>query len=328
MRRLWFSVVLLLILLGVGVIGFRLTTDESWFDCLYLSVITLTTVGSKHPGDAWETKLFVICYLLTGLGIFTYGAFQAGSWVVSGDFRRFLEKRRMEKSISQLSGHAIVCGQGRMGLTICEYLADRKHPFVVIDRQEDRIVALCTERKWPYVIGDATDDDTLLAAGIERATSLTTALNTDSENLYVVVSARLLNSKLKIIARASDEKAVIKLEKAGATRVVSPFRTGAVRMARFMLNPTLEDFLEIADAKGRELELADVQITNGNPYIGKMLMETDLRDRGLMVIGISRKSGEQLMPPPGNAIILVDDSLFVFGKSDAVRRVLMEPQED
>jgi voltage-gated potassium channel len=321
---------LLMLLMGVGVIGFRLTTNpqQDWFDCLYLSVITLTTLGSKDPGTDVASKLFVICYLLSGLGIFTYGAFQVGSWVVSSEFRRYLEKGRMRKRISQMNGHAIVCGQGRMGLTICEYLADRKQPFVVIDRDEEQVVTLCEEHKWPFVIGDATDDDTLLAAGIERAGSLTTTLKTDSDNLYVVVSAMLLNNQLKIIARASDEKAVIKLKKAGATRVVSPFRTGAVRMARFMLNPTLEDFLEIADSKGNELELAEIQITSGNPYVGKELRETDLRERGVMVIGISRPSGEKLMPPPDDAVINIDDSLFVFGKSDAVQRVLVELQEE
>jgi voltage-gated potassium channel len=328
MRNLWSTVMLLVLLMLIGVIGFRLTTQESWFDCLYLSVITLTTVGSKDPGVDVPSKLFVICYLIAGLGIFTYGAFQVGSWVVSAEFRRYLEKRRMQKRISQLSGHAIVCGQGRMGFTICEYLADRKHPFVVIDRDEERTVALSEERRWPYVIGDATDDDTLQEAGIERATSLTTTLKTDSDNLYVVVSARLLNATLKVIARASDEKAVVKLKKAGASRVVSPFRTGAVRMARFMLNPSIEDFLEIADEKGNELELAEVQITSGNPYIGKQLLETNLRESGVMVIGISRASGEQLMPPAGDAVIHVDDSLFVFGKVDAVQKALVEPQED
>jgi voltage-gated potassium channel len=321
---------LLMLLMGIGVIGFRLTTNprQDWFDCLYLSVITLTTVGSKDPGTDFPSKMFVICYLIAGLGIFTYGAFQVGSWVVSSEFRRYLEKGRMQKRISQMNGHAIVCGQGRMGLTICDYLSERKQPFVVIDREEERIVTICQERQWPFVVGDATDDDTLQAAGIERAGSLTTTLKTDSDNLYVVVSAMLLNKKLKIVARASDEKAVIKLEKAGATRVVSPFRTGAVRMARFMLNPTLEDFLEIADSKGNELELAEIQITSGNPYIGRKLLETDLRERGVMVIGISRASGEQLMPPPGEAVIHSGDSLFVFGQSDAVQRVLVEPQEE
>jgi len=157
---------------------------------------------------------------------------------------------------------------------------------------------------------------------VYRAASLTTALATDADNLYVVLSARMLNPQLKIIARAVDEKAVEKLTRAGATRVVSPFSSGAVKMARFMLNPSIDDFIEIADSHGNELELADIQIAAGSPYSGQRLMDTDLRDLGIMVIGIRRADGERLMPPPGDALIEAGDCLFVFGNSDAVNAIV------
>ena len=308
-----------------GTVGFRLVRDVSWLEALYLAVITLTTLGSENPGIDAKSKLFVIFYMITGLGIFTFSAFQFGSWIVSAEFQQVLKRRKMQQRISQLKGHSIVCGQGRMGLAICEYLAERNRKFVVIDVNEARVAEVCQERDWPFVSGDATDDDVLRAAGIERATSLTTVLATDSDNLYVVLSARMLNSHLKIIARASEEKAIEKLERAGATRVVSPFSTGAVKMARFMLNPSIEDFIEIADARGNDLELADIQIDSSSPYVGRQLMETDLRGRGIMVIGIRRSTGERLMPPPGNAVIYAGDSLFVFGNSEAVNAILGDP---
>lgn len=317
------SISLLLLLTFVGTVGFHLTMpDATWLDNLYQAVITLTTVGSRDVGETAAGKVFVICYLAAGLSVFTYSAFQLGSVIVSASFRHVFERRRMDREIAQLQGHSIICGHGRMGRTICHYLQERGKPFVVVDVDEERVEETCTRFGWHYVVGDATLDETLIRAGIERAEALTTVLETDADNLYVVLSANMLNGKLKIIARASEEKAIQKLERAGATRVVSPFRSGAVKMARFMLNPSVEDFLEIADSRGNELELVDLQITGDSPYSGIRLSETDLRSRGIMVIGIRRENGEQLMPAPGDAMIRENDSLFVFGNSDAVNSLL------
>ena len=327
MRTVLTTIGLLLALTLFGTVGFRIIAGSSWVECLYLAVVTLTTVGARDPGTDTASMLFVVVYLATGLGIFTFSVFQLGSWVVSADFNTMLERRRMQKRISDLEGHSIVCGQGRMGLEICEYLSERNQSVVVIDHNEDQIHPVCEENGWPFIVGDATDDDVLKSAGIDRAASLTTVLATDADNLYVVLSARMLNPEVKIIARAVGEKAVEKLERAGATRVVSPFRTGAVKMARFMLNPSIEDFIEIADSHGNELELADIQISPQSNYVGRKLMETDLRSRGVMVIGIRRESGESLMPPPGDAVIQSEDCLFVFGNTDAVNSIVEHTDE-
>jgi voltage-gated potassium channel len=325
MRTVINTVCLLLVLTIFGTIGFRVTGDFTWLESLYLAIITLTTVGARDAAQSPATMIFVIVYIVAGLGIFSFSAFQLGSWIVSADFRELLERRRMEKEISQLTNHSIICGLGRMGQTICQYLAERNRPFVVIDREEDRLVAVCREKGWSYIVGDSTHDDVLQAAGVDRASSLTTVLTTDGDNLFVVLSARMLNAKLKIIARAADEDSISKFERAGATRVVSPFSSGAVKMARFMLNPSIEDFIEIADSRGNELELADIQLEEANPLVGRKLMETDLRNRGVMVIGIRRASGERLMPPPGNAVLNAGDCLFVFGSSEAVNAMLGAP---
>ena len=305
-----------------GAIGFRWLTGQSWLDCLHLAVITLSTVGSRDAGDDPATRVFVIFYILLGLVFYSYAATRLGSYLLSDEFRGAIERRRMQKRINQLNGHSIVCGQGRMGMTICRYLHERHEPFVVIDNNEDRVRARSTPHDWLYVIGDATNDDILRQAGIDRANALTTVLPTDADNVYVVLSARLLNNRLQIIARANDERASEKLERAGANRVVCPISTGGQKMARFLLNPSIEDFLEIADAHGNNLELADIQINAESPYVGKVLAETDLRRRGVMVIGIRRDSGERLMPPPGDARLSAGDCLFVFGSAEAVNGVL------
>ena len=322
LRRILTIVALLTTLTSVGAVGFHLTTGSGWLDSLYLAVITLTTLGSRDAGDQTATKVFVMIYLVGGLSIFTYSAFQIGQMLVNASFRQLLERRRMEREIRKLAEHFIICGMGRMGRTICEFLAQRRHPFVVVDRDEELLEGYAREHGWHTLIGDATDDAVLRAAGIDRARGLATVLATDADNVYVVLSARMLSSDVQIVARASDEAAVTKLERAGATRVISPFSSGAVKMARFMLSPSVEDFLEITDQQGAELELADVQIAAGSEYVGKPLAETDLRQRGVMIIGIRRQNGEHLLPPPGSAVIQAGDSLFAFGSTDAVNSMI------
>jgi voltage-gated potassium channel len=272
--------------------------------------------------------LFTIAYLVCGVGIFAYSGFQLGQMVVNARLRSMWERRRMERAIDKLMHHYIVCGNGRMGRTICGYLAARKRPFVVIDNQEEKLLPLCAERGWLNILGDATNDDVLRQAGIERAQSIACVLPTDADNVYVVLAARMLNANLQIVVRASEERAVEKMQRAGADRVISPIHSSAEKMARFMLTPSIEDFLEIADAEGHGLELADVQIRENSPYVGKTLADTNLRSRGVMVIGIRRANGERLMPPDGSVVIQPGDCLFAFGNADAVNAVIGETPPD
>lgn len=328
LRQFTSIILLLFALTAVGTVGLRLTTGGDWFDCLYMAVITLTTVGYAETVELGRSgRWFIMVYLAASIGVFTFSAFTLGSLLVSPGMQAFWMRRRMRKSIEQLSGHHIVCGVGRMGLTIAEYLEQRQKPIVVIDHDQQRLASICEPRGWLTIVGDATDDATLHLAGVERAKSLAAVLPSDADNVYVVLSSHMLAPKLQIIARAGDTKAVEKLQRAGASRVVSPFNTGAIKMARFMLTPTIEDFLEITDVQGHDLELAEIQITPDNPYVGKSLAETDLHEKGVMIIGIRRSTGERLMPPPLNTRILSGDSLFAFGSAAAVNRLISnDPQ--
>ena len=322
-RRVVPPLLLLCALLLLGTAGFKFFSPEAaWIDCLYMAVTTTTTVGYGEiiplgPGG----RLFVIGFLACGLGVVSYSAFTFGQFLFSSEIQQILEDKHMRHLIDGLSGHYIVCGLGRMGNTICRHLAERGKPFVIIDREGERMEAEA-EPGWLRIVGDATDDAVLHEAGISRAKALATVLPTDADNVYVVLSARLLSGQLEIIARASDEAAATKMKRAGANRVVSPYSTGAVKMARFMLNPNIEDFLEIGDQQGQELELADVQIDDRSQYVGKRLAETDLRDLGVIVVGIRRRNGERLMPPPGNAMIEAGDCLFAFGSAAAVNQMI------
>jgi len=312
-------------LLAAGTVGLRVIEDDTWLNCLFMAVITLTTVGYSDIVSLTDAgKVFIMIYLICGVGFFTYGAFSIGQWLVSAQMQNLLRRRRMERRIEQLDNHYIICGSGRMGTTIARFLHERDKPFVVIDINENRLQEVCNNQDWLYVVGDATEDETLLKAGIKRANALTAVLPTDAANVYVVLSARLLAANLQIIARASDEEAGVKMERAGASRIVSPYNSGAIKIARFMLTPSVEDFLEIADAYGGDMQLADVQIKPNSPYAGKKLMETDFREKGIMVIGIRRPNGERLMPPPGTAMINEGDNLFTFGTSNAVNDMIAQ----
>ncbi len=316
---------LLLSLAGGGACVIRWLRGSSWLESLYLAFITLSTLGSRDVAEGPHAEAlmgFMIVYIVLGLSTFAYLAADVGQFILNAEFRKLIERHRMDRSIATLKNHFIVCGLGRMGTSICQYLDERQQPFVVIDTNQDYAESVCGPRGWHYQIGDATSDSDLNRAGIMTARSLATVLPTDADNIYVVLSARLLCSKVQIVARASDESAIEKMQRAGATRVISPFSSGAQKMARFMLSPSVEDFLEITDKRGGELELADVQIRESSPYVGKQLAETDLREKGVMVIGIRRANGEKLLPPPGTAVIMVGDSLFAFGSSAAVNSMI------
>lgn len=312
---------LLTLLILIGTCGFRLIGKQSWIESVYLAMVTLTTLGSRDPASDTLTMLFTIVYLMLGLGLFSYSLFTLGKSLVDAQYRILWRRRQMLNKISTMKNHYIVCGQGRMGLTICNYLSRRNEAFVVIDNNEEAIHEAIEENNWLCLTGDATNDDVLREAGIERAQALASVLPSDADNVYVVLSARMLNSNLQIVARASDDKAIEKMERAGATRVISPFSSGATKMARFMLNPLVDNFVEVADEHDNDLELVDFQVTKECPYVGKKLSETDLRDLGVIVLGIRRDNGERLIPPPGSAVLQEGDNLFVFGHVGAVGEI-------
>ena len=227
----------------------------------------------------------------------------------------------MEKDISQLKNHFIVCGFGRMGATLCEYLETRHQPFVVIDDNPAVFDEDFRVKRWKYICGDASHDEILTRAGVCTARGLTTVLPTDADNLYVVLSARLLCPKLQIIARASDDRAAQKMMQAGATRVMNPLSSGAIRMARFMLSPSIENFVEVAESEGVDWEIADVQVPAHSILVGLKLSESGLRDSGIMLLGVRKSNGQKIFPPPGNLVIEPGDSLFAFGSSDSVAKL-------
>ena len=311
-------------LMLVGIIGLRLIEHASWIDCFYMTVITLSTVGYGDPiGLSTAGKIFISLYLIGSLGVFTYSLFQVGQWIVGSELRRLRERRRMNVAIDRLKDHYIVCGQGRMGLEICRYLAQRERPFVVIEVDEAKLTQHAGPAGWLHIHGDATDDQVLRHAGDRAVRDLWRRCSPVTPRISI---RRAFGADACL--RTPDHRAGQRRESGPKTRARrrdshrQPFSSGAVKMARFMLNPSIEDFLEIADQKGNELELADFQISSASPYVGKKLMETGLREQGVMVIGIRRPNGERLMPPPADAVLLSGDCLFAFGSARSINAVL------
>lgn len=313
---------LILVWLMVGASGLHLLTGQGFLHSFYLAFIMLSTVGSQEPTPLDDgTKVFIIIYLALGLGIFAYSGFKFGQILLSSDLRSLWERRRMEKLIAQMSGHFIICGYGRMGRELSAYLHARNEPFVIIDEDESLLTPEMKEDGWMFLTGDAANDETLERAGILHARGLTTVLPTDADNLYVVLSARLLNSQIPIVARAADDRAAHKMRQAGATRVINPLSSGAIRMARFMISPSIENFVEVAESRGLDWEIADVNIPDSSPLINQALKDTPLREAGIMLLGVCRESGDTYFPPPGDLTLHANDNLFAFGSSENLKRL-------
>ncbi|MCP4786011.1 MAG: potassium channel protein [Fuerstiella sp.] len=320
MRNLFQIPFLVLTILLGGTVGLHLLTGQGILHSFYQAFILLATVGSQEPQPLTDaTMVFIIVYLASGLGVFAYSAIQFGKVLVNADFRVLLERRRMERQINKLTGHFIICGFGRMGRELCSYLHQRRQPFVIIDENAELVTPEMRRDEWLFLQGDATQDDILQEAGIARARALTTVLPTNADNLYVVLSSRLLSGELQIVARASDDRAAQKMQQAGATRVINPLSSGAIRMARFMLSPSIENFVEVAESEGVDWEIADVHVPDDSPLVDQQLKETNLRQEGIMLLGVCRESGEKFFPPPGDLRIHSGDNLFAFGSSDNLR---------
>ena len=228
-------ILLLLLLPLIGTGAFIYLEEMEPLDALYMAVITLTTVGFHEVEPLGPSgKVFVIVYLVIGLGVFYYSVSTIGEFVVRGELRRTLGRNRMDSTIRALEGHQIICGYGRMGANLAEHLAAEDQRYVVVDNDADALEH-AAERGFLAVEGDATDDDVLRAAGVMRAGSLVAVLSSDSENLHLVLSARLLNPKLRILARATSDKSMAKLSQAGADEVINLYRLGATRMAELLV---------------------------------------------------------------------------------------------
>jgi voltage-gated potassium channel len=314
----------LLIILAAGTIGYHLLEGWSFLDSLYMTVITLTTVGYSevHPLTHPETKLFTILLILCGMGVVFYVLGLFTKSLIEGQIRDVLGRRRVKRSIEALEGHTIVCGYGRIGESICRELSLSGVSFVVVEK-EPAMLEKVENEGYLMVLGDATSEEALMAAGIDRAHALIPAASTDADNVYITLTARGLNPKLFIVARAAEAAAAKKLTWAGADRVVSPYVMSGRRMANLLLRPTVVEFIESSlYDPAMELVMEEIHLPDETVLEGKTLQSSGLRkEYGIIVVAIKHKEGTLLVNPTPDESLCAGDTLIALGRRQDFRRI-------
>ena len=305
----------------VGTIGYLLFGLDP-VDAMYMTVITITTVGYRELlGDDLTTaeKVFTMAIIVTGVSTVLYTFTLGVQVVVEGQLREFVGRRRMDRKISEMNGHVIVCGWGRVGKAVAHDLIRAGKQVVVVDMNAARV----RDIDLPTVVGDATLDTTLQTAGIQRATALVAALEGDAENLFVTLSSRAIKSDLFIVARARQEESVPKLERAGADRVVNPQELGAARMASFVARPHVAEFIDVVmHERSMEFRMQEIEVTDDSPLAGTSLRDANLRQRaGVLVLAVREVDGTFTTNPDPTTLIEPKQVIIAVGTDDDLNRL-------
>jgi len=316
------SVFLMVLLVG-GTLGFRLIEHWPLFDSLYMTVITLSTVGYSEirplsPGG----RILAMILIFFGVGSVFYLAGTVVQFMMEGRIREILGRRRLEKEIERLKDHYIICGYGSVGTSICEALGGVKRiNLVVVERDEARLDKL-EERKINYIGGEATDEENLMRAGIKKAKGLVAALQTDVDNVFVTLTARQLNPNLFIVARAGAEKTESKLLAAGANKVVSPYRMGGHRIAQIISRPTVTDFLELTTMDpGRNIRMEEVPVHPSSGLVDIALQDSGIRKKlELIIVAIRKPGGQMLFNPSSQTRLQGGDTVVAIGEKESLER--------
>jgi voltage-gated potassium channel len=320
----WRLVALVIVAVHVaGTLGYMAIEGWSAWDAFYMTVITVTTVGygEVHPMSQ-AGRAFTVVVLLTGVGAFFYAFTLFMALLAEGGLAERRERKRLARMLDNLTEHFILCGFGRMGEIIAREFARQKVPFVVIDRNAERM-QLAMDQGFLAVEADASNEEVLKRVGIQRARGFVAAVSTDAENVYAVLSARLLKPDLFIVGRAESEDARTKLKRAGADRVISPYQLGGLQLAQTALRPAVVDFVQLAtSSENMDLNLEQVHIARGSPLDGKSLLDAALRQRfGVVVVGIRRADGKMDFNPEPETAICGGDDLVVLGPGGSLKQL-------
>ncbi|MHB1418137.1 MAG: potassium channel family protein [Bacillota bacterium] len=313
-RPLFFATTLLLVIITLGTVGYFYLEHLSFFQALWLTLASITTVGY---GDLVPVttggKVFTIFIIIFGVGVFLYTLGSIVSIVVEGGLKNVWERKKLLKKIEKLNEHIIVCGAGRVGQEVVHRLKKEKVSFVVIEMNTQRVEALLRENILALE-GDATDDQLLMLAGIERASGLVTSLPDDAHNVFVTLTSKGLNPGIKVVARANRPETEAKLVRAGADKVISPASIGGRRMAISILKPASVEFIDtLLSDHGMEFELEEVTIPHNSPLAGNSLKESRIKqEAGVMVVAIKRDD-TMLHFPGADEILRPGDLLVTIG---------------
>ncbi len=313
-QKLTLALTGLVFAIGGGTIGFILIEGMGPLDALYMTMITLSTVGYREVMPLDESgKVFVILLILFGVALGGFTVSVIGQLVVEGEFREFFGRKKMEKKIRKMSGHYIIAGFGRVGRQVAREFKKRNVPFVVIEKKPETIDRLSSEGH-PFLQGEATDDETLRKARIEYAQTLVSTLPEEAQNVYLTLTARSMNADLNIIARADFEDGEKKLIRAGANHVISPHVLGGQRMAMASLRPNVVDFMQTTALCEGGLMIEEVVIPAGCEMDGKSVLNSRLKQEyGVTIIGIKKAHGKMTVAPGLDTILNESDVLVLIG---------------
>ncbi|MDF0708222.1 potassium channel family protein [Flagellimonas okinawensis] len=314
---------LMVIVLLFGVIGYKMLSDFTWIEAIYMTIITVTTVGFSEvrPLDA-NAKIFTVFLIVTSVFIFGFAISVVSEYILGRNSLELLKKKKVKKQIDSLSNHVVVCGFGRNGMQAAEKLIAYKKPFVVIEKDKDIIER--HEEDILFVEGDANEDEVLLQAGIDRAQYLITAVPDDAANLFIVLSARQLNKNLFIISRASQVTSIKKLEFAGASKVIMPDKIGGDHMASLVVMPDLITFLDQLSIEGEHTtNLEEVSIEDfTNQMDCHSLRDLDLRRKtGCTIIGYIDPNGKYIINPEADMVLQPNSKVIVLGRPEQIRKL-------
>ncbi|MDE3075028.1 MAG: potassium channel protein [Chloroflexota bacterium] len=320
-RRILPAAGLVVALLVAGVVGYRAIEGWSWFDAFFVTVMALTTVGGGEPGPlSLAGRVFTLALVVVGVGVMMYTVLLLVGFVLEGQLNEAFGWRRARRRVERLKNHFVLCGYGRVGREIAREFAAEKVPFVIVDVNEESL-RQAAAHGFLAVTGNAADVEVLKGAGLDRARGLVTAVDSDADNIYVTLSARVLRPDLFIVARANDLEAEPKLRLAGANRIISPYTIGGRRMANLAMRPTAVDFIDnILSVGNADLLLEAIAVPLGSEWSGKLLSQLchELTDTTILAI----KREEEMLYRPAPEIPLAEcDELVVAGPPSSIRRI-------
>jgi voltage-gated potassium channel len=324
-----FAVALLLLIIAGGTAGYVVIEGWGAWDAFYMTIITVTTVGYREvhqlsrAGEGWT-----VAVLLLGVGAALYTFALLATVVVEGGLPKRLQQRRHQRMLETIKDHFIICGYGRIGSIVAHQFRRQNVPYVVVERDPERLHAALEDGALG-VEADASREDVLTRVGIGRARGLIAAVGTDAENVYAVLSARVMRPDLFIVSRAETEDATIKLKRAGADRVLSPYQIGAVQMAQTALRPAVVDFVELAtSADNLELAMEEITIAAGSALADQSILDANLRQRyGVIVVGVQRQDRRMEFNPDPEVRMRAGDKLVVLGRPDSLKQLEVHAAE-
>ena len=322
-QRLFYASLTIFGMIIFGTICFRYMEGWTWLESVYMATETVTTVGyGDFPPKSDGGRIFAIFFMLLGGGTVLFAVTTLIQAVIQSEIIEALDFRRKTKEMDKLKNHYIVCGAGRVGRRIIRSLQKENLPFVIIERDEKKLVEF-EDEGLHVLIGDATLEENLIKLGINRAKGLASCLPDDADNVYVVLTARGLNETMHIVARAVEEQAEPKLIRAGANRVVAPTIIGSLSMARALLKPAIADFMDSIVAETLDLVFDEVAIEKHSIYADKELKDTNIStELNLLIVAVRRKNGEMIYQPSADTFIRAGDLLIVIGKAEQMKKLV------